>query len=289
MKTFAQFLEEKKSPYKKETLDSYRKKYEEGEDIPFGVKTSLIAQGLIPHEGGPYKGKKKKTEIYEAVAGTVDPTIDVNQIVYGNPPMEIFQLAQKVDDPIKNWFIENGIAEKIKSQAPANDSEITKNDLQLLMEMTSNATAEEITFARHVDKIDNLAQAFIDLLAEHGHEEDMGSFFRVDSQTESILHFLKDIIDRPRPYQLARAYNLPLYPLIRTDAMTSAYPSGHSLTAYVISEHYSRKFPEISSEIKELGEKIARSREVTGIHYPSDTQISREIANIIWTNNLISK
>jgi len=36
-----------------------------------------------------------------------------------------------------------------------------------------------------------------------------------------------------------------------------------------------------------LGERVARSREVTGIHYPSDTQISREICNIIFENNLL--
>ncbi len=62
---FIQPLEEKKSPYKRETLLKYKKKYENGEKIPFGVKSSLIAQGMIAHEGGIHKGKKKKTELYE--------------------------------------------------------------------------------------------------------------------------------------------------------------------------------------------------------------------------------
>jgi acid phosphatase (class A) len=74
---------------------------------------------------------------------------------------------------------------------------------------------------------------------------------------------------------------------MRTDAMTAAYPSGHALAGFVMAEYYARKFPDVANEARELGEKIARSREVVGIHFPSDTQISREISNIIWENNLI--
>lgn len=58
-------LLEKESPYNKETLLKYKKEYEKGEDIPFGVKNSLIAQGMIPHEGGEDKGKKVKTPEYK--------------------------------------------------------------------------------------------------------------------------------------------------------------------------------------------------------------------------------
>ena len=56
---------EKESPYDEETLKKYQKEYEEGKDIPFGVRSSLIAQGMIPREGGPDKGKKVKSEEYK--------------------------------------------------------------------------------------------------------------------------------------------------------------------------------------------------------------------------------
>lgn len=65
LKPFEIFVNEKKSPYSKETLDKYKKDYERGKDIPFGVKTSLIAQGMIPREGGPDKGKKVKSPEYK--------------------------------------------------------------------------------------------------------------------------------------------------------------------------------------------------------------------------------
>jgi hypothetical protein len=282
-------VSEKESPYKEETLQKYKKEYEEGKDIPFGVKTSLIAQGMIPHEGGPDKGKKKKTEVYEAQLGVYDleGKLDINLVNYGHAPLEYFELMQKPYDHVKNWFLEQGLCDKMKDEAPKNDSEVTKKDLDTLMQKMNSATAEDITFARYADKEDNLANLFIDLLKENSIEETMNSFFFIDSQTDGLLFFLKDIINRPRPYQLAKYYNYPLYPLIRTDAMTAAYPSGHALTAFVMSEYYSRKFPSVAVKIKELGEKIANSRELTGIHYPSDTEISREIARIIFANELI--
>lgn len=223
----------------------------------------------------------------EAQRGVIDNSVDLNSVNYGNAPLEFVELAQKPNDIIKNWFIDQGIIEKIKQEAPSNDSKTTKDDLEKLLILMQDVPGEEITFARYIDNESNLAQAFIDLLKENGYEETMGGFFSVDSQTDSILFFLKDVINRPRPYQLAKCYNYPLYPLMRTDAMTASYPSGHALTAFVMSEYYSLKFPGIATELKALGKRIAASREITGIHYPSDTAISREICKIIFDNNLI--
>jgi hypothetical protein len=60
----ASMLSEKKSPYSRETLLMYKKEYETGKEIPFGVKSSLIAQGMIAREGGEDEGKKVKSPEY---------------------------------------------------------------------------------------------------------------------------------------------------------------------------------------------------------------------------------
>lgn len=249
-------------------------------------RTEKIKGDVVTHEE---LGHPNELVIENALLVTTKESLAINQIEYGNPPIEFVELSNKTDDHIKNWFIKSGLIKKIKNEAPLNDSSITKNDLQVLLEKTSKATAEEITFARYVDDVSNLAQTFIDLLKENGYEESMGGFFSIDHQVESLLFFLKDIINRPRPYQLAKSFNLSLYPLMRTDAMTASYPSGHALTAFIMSEHYARKYSEISDKLLALGEKIANSRELTGIHFPSDTQISKEICKIICNNNLLSE
>jgi hypothetical protein len=212
----------------------------------------------------------------------------INAIFYGNPTLEKREVAYKPEDKIRDWFIENGEAEKIINEAPKNDSETTKKDLEELLVKTKEVSGDDLSFARYVDIVDNFAQTYVDLLASKGIEITMGDWFRIDSQTEPIVFWLKDKINRPRPYQLAKAYDLPLYWLFHTDACSAAYPSGHATSAFVMSEYFSRKYPEHREEITALGERIANSREQAGFHYPSDTKISRYIADLIFENDLLT-
>ena len=228
-----------------------------------------------------------KELILEQSLNTSEKNIDINQIVYGNAPIEFKDVIEDSNDPVRKWFEKEGLIDRIVNEAPSNDSETTKNDLDELIELTKNATGDDITFSRYADDQNNLPNLFIDLLNSKGYDETMEDYFRIDNQTDVILNFLKDVINRPRPYQLAKAYNIPLYPLIRTDAMTAAYPSGHALTGFVMSEYYARKYEEIAEDIRDLGKRIARSREVVGIHYPSDTKISRYICDVMFDNDLI--
>lgn len=212
---------------------------------------------------------------------------DINQIVYGNAPIEFKEIIENKKDPIRIWFEQEGLIDKIINEAPKNNSATTKKELNQLIKLTSVATSDDVTFARYVNEQNNLPTLFLDLLNSKEYEESREEYFRIDDQTDTILNFLKDTINRPRPYQLAKTYNIPLYPLIRTDAMTAAYPSGHALTGFVMSEYYARKYPKIAKQMRDLGAKIARSREVVGIHYPSDTKISRYICDVMFDNDLI--
>jgi acid phosphatase (class A) len=212
---------------------------------------------------------------------------DLNRIVYGNTTKEKHEIGQS-DNPIKKWFIDNGVFDKIVKECPLNDSETTRNEIGVLLSKMKNATEEEITFARYVEDESNMAQAYIDFLDSKGVKETMGGFFGIDSQTEPLLFHLKEVINRPRPYQLAYELKLPLFPLIHSNANTAAYPSGHSLAAHVMSEYYSQKHPELRAELEALGTKVANSREIIGVHYPSDTTISKEICKIIFDNNLLT-
>ena len=210
--------------------------------------------------------------------------LGIDGIRYGNPTMELHEVAEKDSNP-KKWFIETGLADKIINEAPLNSSETTKKDVEVLMNKMSDVTPDDMIFARFVEG--ELPQAFIDFLMSKGIEETMEEYFMVDTQTEPLVFYLKHLINRPRPYQLAYAMGIPLYPLIHTDACSAAYPSGHALTGFVMSEYYARKYPEIAGEIRAFGQKVADSREKMGIHYPSDTEVSRMISNVIWENNLL--
>lgn len=215
----------------------------------------------------------------------VVPMRDIDGIRYGNPPKDILEI-QETESQLKNWFVESGLFDQIVNGAPTNSSETTKKDLEVLMDKMSKVTPEELIFARFIEN--DMPQAFIDFLTAKGIEETMEEYFSIDGQTEPLLFQLKHIINRPRPHQLAYEYGIPLYPLVHTDAGTAAYPGGHALTGFVMSEYYARKYPEIAGEIRAFGQKIADSREKVGLHYPSDTESSRMISNVIWKNNLLS-
>ena len=210
---------------------------------------------------------------------------DINELRFGNQPADLQELASRPNDRLRTWFIEKGIASYIIKGAPTNDSDITKQELQSMTSVMKSVTPDDISFAREVEQ--SWEQAFIDFFTAKGVVETMGEIKRVDNQTEPLLFYLKDVINRPRPYQLAYYREVPLYPSLHSDANSASYPSGHALSAHVIAEYFSRKYPEYRPELSVLAERIAQSRVQMGWHYPSDGAISKKISEIIWKNNLI--
>lgn len=95
IRSYSEFVSEKKSPYKKATLLKYKRKWEAGEDIPFGVESSLKAQGMIPRSDGEVRvsddyadtvdkiktaiapaSKKELKESFEDTIGTAEVTLE---------------------------------------------------------------------------------------------------------------------------------------------------------------------------------------------------------------------
>lgn len=214
--------------------------------------------------------------------------MDIDQIHFGHPTREHKELIDK-QDPIKEWFINSGEAQRIIAEAPTNTSETTRQDLEKIEDLIKNLTPEQIAFSRYADNVENCANMFIDILRNEDPDFGMGDFFRVDSMLEPLIFFLKDKINRPRPYQLAKALNVTMHPVIHTDACSAAYPSGHAAMGFLISEYYGAKYPNLKTRLVELGQKIADSRVQVGIHFPSDSEISKQIVKIVMDNNLIDK
>ena len=216
-----------------------------------------------------------------------DMSDNLDEIVYGNAPIEFKEIIENENDPIKQWFQKEGLIKKIIEEAPLNSSETTKEDLSILIEKTAKATGDDLTFARYADDQRNLPNLFIDLLQSKGYNETMEEYFMVDNQTDVILNFLKNVINRPRPYQLAKELNLPIFPIIRTDANSAAYPSGHTLDFLVTLYHFGKMKPEAAEEIDEFYHEIKRVRELSGVHYPSDRKISEYLFKQLVKNKLI--
>ncbi len=82
------------------------------------------------------------------------------------------------------------------------------------------------------------------------------------------FHFL-----RARPYQLEPRLN----PLARMSS--PSFASGHTLWAYIQAFAWSELLPEKRPQFLALAYEIGESREIMGIHYPSDEEAARVLAH----------
>jgi acid phosphatase (class A) len=91
-------------------------------------------------------------------------------------------------------------------------------------------------------------------------------------------HFL-----RARPYQLEPGLN----PLARMSS--PSFASGHTLWAYIQAFAWSELFPDKRHQFLELAYEIGESREIMGIHFPSDEEAARVLAHrmleSMWLND----
>jgi len=209
---------------------------------------------------------------------------ELDKIKFGYPTSELQEEAE-VDCPVKKWFIEKGIAEEIIRKAPANSSKTTVEDLQTVQARMLAVNSDDMIFARNAEE--SFEQIFIDYLQTKDCHTDMGELQRVIGQVDPITFYLKDKIGRPRPHTLGYYHNIPIRPLIHTDASSASYPSGHASSAFALARYYGEKFSHLAGELEALAQRVADSRIQMGLHHPSDTEAGKYIANLIFKHNLL--
>jgi acid phosphatase (class A) len=101
-----------------------------------------------------------------------------------------------------------------------------------------------------------------------------------------LLHatslFFKFYYNRTRPYKRFPQQITPLS--TSTSEHTPSYPSSHSLQAFAIQKHLTKLYPEHAAGISATANRIADSRVIGGVHYPSDKEFARHLAtNLPWT------
>ena len=89
------------------------------------------------------------------------------------------------------------------------------------------------------------------------------------------MHYkAKPAYRRARPSQLCPS----LMPLIEVPGHAS-FPSGHAVEAYMLAGMLTKVMPNgAAGPLNRIAERVARNREVLGLHYPSDTRAGVFIA-----------
>jgi acid phosphatase (class A) len=175
---------------------------------------------------------------------------------------------------------------------PANSSPQTRAELDYLLQLQAQRSEEDVRasmfyagvyYRTSVKPGDNDYKKFQRNLFHIGRS--IGTWFNADSlpitaalaanvwkDAEYLIWKYKNYFIRIRPYKLEPA----LQNLEETN--WAAYPSGHATNSYVNAYLYSELLPEFGSFFIKDAYDMAHSREIIGVHYPSDSESGRVLA-----------
>jgi hypothetical protein len=200
--------------------------------------------------------------------------MNLDFVNYGNPTIEQIKKIQLDEFGYLDKAMDFGIIDLIfkNHKFPANSSETTKQELEYICKLTQNATDSDIKFCKLMEnKHYTVLSKFSDSIGLNIPAEQIKRWV---GKVDSITYYLKDKFNRPRPHQLARELNIPLYPLTATDANSASYPSGHTMDFLITLYHFYKQKPSSINLINSFYERIKNVRELSGLHYPSDGTVS---------------
>jgi len=178
---------------------------------------------------------------------------------------------------------------------PANSSAQTKAELNYLINLSVQRTSEDVKRSHYMSGVyyntntkatDTAYNRYRNNLFFIGHS--VGNWFNPKNlplTADLMANVWQDVnyyvwsfklqFARMRPYMLDRRVNN----LEEADA--PSYPGGHATTSYALAYIYQELAPEFTDIFVKDAYDMAHSREIIGVHYPSDSEVSRNLARQI--------
>jgi len=103
----------------------------------------------------------------------------------------------------------------------------------------------------------------------------------LSKELAKIIIYYKKLYNRARPSQIAPELVKPLH---SKTAKTPGYPAGHTVQAFIAARILSKWEPDRRKEWEEIAERCANIRIIAGLHYPSDIEFAKILANNININ-----
>ncbi len=183
---------------------------------------------------------------------------------------------------------------------PANSSDQTRAELDFLLDLQSKRSPEEVKRVmelavigywpatnftqKHPKYQTNLNDLFFEVQEVMGEQHTPEKYPATTHLLQGIMHDMRLMefavkyhLFRPRPYQLE-----PKLEQLQTMSSPS-FASGHTLWAYCQAFTWAELMPEKRGAFLKLAYEIGLSREIVGVHYPSDEETARQLAHrMIW-------
>ncbi|MBI5768515.1 MAG: phosphatase PAP2 family protein [Verrucomicrobia bacterium] len=167
---------------------------------------------------------------------------------------------------------------QILPKPPAAGSLAAQADLETVRQVQAARTAEQVAWAKIVDKND--------VFAVFGAGGLLPASFKAENFPR-FVQLLKDINDDLRPLidQSKKAYARPrpyaLDPRVQpcVDLPTNdSYPSGHSYNGWMRAAVLAEIFPEMRAELMDRARYFCWGRVLAGVHFPTDLEGGKRIA-----------
>jgi len=179
---------------------------------------------------------------------------------------------------------------------PANSSDQTRAELDFLMELQNKRTSQQEARVMEIARIGYWPDA--GMLASHpNYEQNLDHLFWEVREVMGNSHqaeqlpfttkLLKGVMIDMRLMEFAVKYNLlrarpyqletQLQPLRKISS--PSFASGHTLWAYVQAYILAELIPSKRKEFIDLAYEVGFSRELMGVHYPSDEEVARQLAH----------
>jgi hypothetical protein len=170
---------------------------------------------------------------------------------------------------------------------PANDSAETKKELEDVKKLTESRTEEDVEFIKHWQNTASPNTLWLDTTEELIHKYGLmgpasarvhavvsgATYTSLTATYQAKYEYL-----RPRPTDLDPSIKLPEGMMVPPHP---AYPSGHTATAWTAAYMLSYFFPNEKAHLEETAEKVAISREQMGIHFKSDNDAAKTLAQAV--------
>lgn len=199
-------------------------------------------------------------------------------LIYGNPSYESVMLI-KNSILLREW-IHAGVFVPLKHLTPPCEM-TTQEELHNLVALSRTVTPDRMIEIQKLE--DDMFGCWAQYLNSLGITVTRNELKNYTTLYDPIIDYLKILFNRPRPFQTAAYYQIPLYPRLKTDASSSAYPSGHTLLSLFIYHKYSQSHPDLKLQLMQYVLNVKLSREEGGVHYPSDGLFSFQIYRHIRT------
>lgn len=186
-------------------------------------------------------------------------------IVHGNPPRKYLLAMQ--DSILLNTWVLAGYLEPLKAM-PYPGEMVTRAEINYLIDVQGSVDSSRLAYITRIDReLHTVWSEYLNSLGVMLSAEELKS---LTNTYDPVVTYLKLWYNRPRPFQMAGIYNMPLYPFAEEYFGEAAYPSGHTFMSALIAHYVTMRHPELKSDVWRFAMDVKRSREEYGVHYPSD-------------------